>query len=532
MSNTEAELKLRLTDSTITHDLLTAPLLKGLSTQSPFKQTLETTYYDTANQALLKARLSYRLRLDDGQWTATVKADGTSDGGLHQRTEYNIPVDSPIPSIEPFLTTAIGRRLAEATGEMSLEPVFSTRFERHILNIITPDNSSIELALDDGDILAGDKQQKILELELELKDGQPESLVWLGAALAQEFPLLPELDSKLYRATVLAGLADNLCRDTPLPTPLKKSSTALPAHQVLSQVVIYHIHEVVRAQQLYLSYPDDTETLHDFRIALRKLRGLLEFFKPLLPVEEYTGWQDKLTDFGSRLGSVRDLDVFSLAWDELAGYMKKILPAQAVKPTLAALITGKRQNTRAQLYTGISAGQLTPVLLGLWAFMQKQEYKSSAGPAPSLKEFYLERLACWLKQFLQSGSTLDLADLDAVHELRLTCKRLRYTLASLEPALPDKTRLLSKRLEKLQDFLGRIQDIAYTPPLLQELVKASSSRLTHRDAGLITGWQLARSLAAVEDWDNVWTKVEKAALKIKKLKLHDEEAVTKRSPEL
>ncbi|MDF2570630.1 MAG: hypothetical protein K0R55_2234 [Sporomusa sp.] len=532
MSNTEAELKLRLADPACVDRLLTAPLLKELSTQPPSQQTLETTYYDTANQSLLKSRLSYRLRLADGQWTATVKADGTSDGGLHQRAEYNVPVDSPLPGIEPFLTTDIGSRLAEAVGNLPLEPVFSTRFERHIINLLTAEGSSIELALDDGDILAGDKQQKILELELELKEGRPEALVCLGAALAEDFPLLPELDSKLYRATVLAGLADELGRDTPLPLPLKKSSTALPAHQVLGLVIIYHIHEAIRAQQSYLSSPDSIETLHNFRVALRKLRALLSFSKPLLTAEDYTDWQNKLTAYSKQLGSIRDLDVFGLAWDELAEYMEKLLPTHTAKPALAPLIDKKRQNARAKLYDTIASGQLTPILLGLWAFMQRQVSKATGAHMPSFKEFSLERLADLLKEFLKSGNTLDLTDLDAVHELRIAGKRLRYTLDSLAPALPDKAHLLSKRLEKLQDLLGRIQDVTFTPPLLHELVKASSSRLTHQDAGLITGWQLARSLAAVDNWDRVWTKVEKAASKVKKLKLYDEDAANKRSPEM
>jgi CHAD domain-containing protein len=164
--------------------------------------------------------------------------------------------------------------------------------------------------------------------------------------------------------------------------------------------------------------------------------------------------------------------------------------------------------------------------------MQRQVSKATGAHMPSFKEFSLERLADLLKEFLKSGNTLDLTDLDAVHELRIAGKRLRYTLDSLAPALPDKAHLLSKRLEKLQDLLGRIQDVTFTPPLLHELVKASSSRLTHQDAGLITGWQLARSLAAVDNWDRVWTKVEKAASKVKKLKLYDEDAANKRSPEM
>ena len=530
MSNTEAELKLRLTDPTCLNNLLNSPLLKELSTQPADKQLLDTTYYDTADQRLLKSRLSYRLRLAGDDWTATVKADGTSDGGLHQRTEYNIAVDNALPNLMPFMLTDIGTRLTEAVGEKPLEPLFRTRFERHILNITTPDGSSIELALDDGEIIAGDKQQKLLELELELKAGQSQALIWLGAALAEEFPLLPEHDSKLYRATVLAGLTT--IQDTELPSPLKKSSGSLPANQVLNQLIIYNLHATIRAQQAYLTDPDDIETIHDFRVALRRLRALFQLAKPLLPNEEYTAWQARLTTWSYKLGHVRDLDVFRLIWNELTLTLTQLLSQQAGKPALTTLIANKCQSSRAHLYTEVAAGQCTPVLLGLWAFIDNCPAPAADEPQLACKKFVLERLTHWLARFIEQGDTLDITDLSAAHELRIASKRLRYTLESLTPILPDNTRLLTQRLEQLQDMLGRIQDITFTPPLLQELVKASASRLTHHDAGLIIGWQLAKSTAAIESWDRAWTKVKKAAAKAKKLKPLEDAEINKRSPEL
>ena len=532
VSNTETELKLRLADPACMERLLTSPLLAELSAQPATVQRLETTYYDTSDQRLLKSRLSYRLRLADGQWTATVKADGTSDGGLHQRKEYNIPTDKPLPTIEPFLTTDIGGRLTEAAGSGRLEPLFSTNFERHLLNIITPGGSSIELALDNGEICAGAKQQKILELELELKAGHTRDLVWLGAALAEEFALLPEQKSKLYRATLLAGLADELGHDIPQPSPLRKKSAALPAYKVLSQIIVFTIHQVIAAQQNYITCPGNPETLHDFRIALRKLRALLHFAKPLLPTEEYMFWQDKLNVWSHKLGDGRDLDVFSTAWHEMADYMAEILPQTASKSSLAALIDAKRDEVRDSLQLAVLGGQMTPVLCGLWAFIETWAEENAEIAIPIFKEFLLPRLTHWLQQFLALGDELDLTDRNAVQKLRTAGKRLRYTLDSLSPVLPDNTRLLSKRLEKLQDLLGTVQDVAYTPPLLHELVKASASRLTHREAGLITGWQLARSAAALNNWHKVWNKVKKTALKQKKIKIIDDASSQKRSPEI
>ncbi len=516
MSNIEAELKLRLADPSCQSSLLTAPLLRELATQLPCKQTLATTYYDTADRRLLKSRLSYRLRSADGEWTATVKADGTSDGGLHQRFEYNVPVKSPQPSIEPFLLTDIGGRLAEAAGDRPLEPVFSTCFERSTMEIITPDGSTIELALDAGNILAGDKQQEILELELELQAGQPQALIWLGTALATQFPLLPEQDSKLYRATVLAGLADSLAQDIPLPSPLTKASAVLPAPRALSEIMIHTIHRTISAQQAYLANPDDREVLHNFRMVLCKLHSLLQFAEPLMPPEEYTDWQNKLSTWNRKLGRLRDLDEFSLTWDQLTGYTLRVIPNYSGKPVLTEIIAAKRKDAKNNFHTAVATGELTPVLLGLWSFLLN--WAATGNNQVLCKRFAYLRFGHWLTSLLQQGNELDLSDLAAVHELRIDGRCLRYTLEALAPVLPDSSRLLVRRLEQLQDILGKIRDVAFTPLLLQELVKASSSRLSHRDAGLITGWQLARSAAAQPQWDKAWAKLNKAVTKQKKLK--------------
>lgn len=531
MTTIEAELKLRLADPACLTSILETPLLQEMSSQPPCKQTLETTYYDTPDQSLLKSRLSYRLRLSDGEWVATVKADGTSDGGLHQRAEFNVPVNNPLPEIAPFLTTEIGTRLSEAVGDFPLEPVFSTKFDRHIMNLITPDGSVIELAIDDGEIIAGDKRQAILELELELKAGQPQSLIWLGALLAAEFPLLPERDSKLYRATLLAGLADGLASDTPLPSPVKKISTAFPARQVLCQTMIFYIHEAIRAQQSFLSAPNDTGTLQELQNMLQKIYALLEFTQPLLPLEEYLRWQKELTAWDTQLSHIRDFAIFQHAWDELTEYTAQTIPSTPGKQVLTSLLAGKSETIRTNFYAKAASGQLTPVFLGLWSYLQTYA-DQSLDDNILFKEFSRDRLAEWLTQFLDQGSNLTLTNPELVQQIDLSGKRLQYILEALAAALPHSTELLAARLEKLQEVLSSIQNITLTPTFLHEVVKASASRLTHRDAGLITGWQLAQSAAAKSGWKKAWSKITKAASKQKKLKPLDEYALKMRSPEI
>lgn len=210
--NTEVEIKFQITDLKIGDDILAA-LQSGKYGQPdlPWFDTLEAYYYDTPDKALHRCRLAYRIRREKGCWVATVKGGGKSAGGLHTRQEYNVVVDGCLPSIAPFVGTDIGDKLQDAIGESRLELLFITRFERRALMVKMPDDSVIEAAVDRGEIVAGNKQDSILELELELKSGDTGTLLKLGAVLAERYPLLLESRSKYYRGLLLAGIVQDAC---------------------------------------------------------------------------------------------------------------------------------------------------------------------------------------------------------------------------------------------------------------------------------------------------------------------------------
>jgi len=60
-----------------------------------------------------------------------------------------------------------------------------------------------ELALDTGILFRGERKADILELELELKDGEPASMLELGEYLCRTYGLREEQKSKFYRASRL-----------------------------------------------------------------------------------------------------------------------------------------------------------------------------------------------------------------------------------------------------------------------------------------------------------------------------------------
>lgn len=208
MQECEIELKYKLPENTdfteILRGILTSTAKGAIS--EPRILEYETTYYDTNNLFLHKSGLCYRVRAGDG-YTATVKDEGTYQDGLHIRSEWNKQLPSDLPDIQIFNDLPIGSKLAEIVRKSPLLPIFKTHFKRTLINLTTHNASIVELAFDQGEILSGDTQEPLCEIELELKSGQLSDLLRLGTQLSEQLKLLPEKKSKYLRGLILSGLS-------------------------------------------------------------------------------------------------------------------------------------------------------------------------------------------------------------------------------------------------------------------------------------------------------------------------------------
>lgn len=206
----EIELKLKLHDLQLVEKILKDPVVVNLSQNAqPRVKDYETTYYDTQDQLFLKHRVCYRIRNSAGEYTATIKGFGSSQGGLSLRSEWNQPLTEKVPSLEPFRELDIGQELEKLIKTDEILPVFLTRFKRTALDLFCEEGSVIELALDLGEIEAGEQREPICELELELKKGQVEEIVKLGQRLTEVYQLKPEEKSKFQRGLRLTGLTSD-----------------------------------------------------------------------------------------------------------------------------------------------------------------------------------------------------------------------------------------------------------------------------------------------------------------------------------
>ena len=125
---------------------------------------METTYYDTADGSLSAKKYTLRLRKENETSVCTLK----TPAGKLGRGEYEVMQDK-IEAAIPELCKLSGVQLPTE----GLVAVCGARFTRHTKVVVCPD-CTVELALDEGVLTGGGRQQPLCEVEVELKEGSLE----------------------------------------------------------------------------------------------------------------------------------------------------------------------------------------------------------------------------------------------------------------------------------------------------------------------------------------------------------------------
>jgi len=157
----------------------------------PFETiTMETTYYDTAAGALSR-------RLENGKSVCTLKTPGA---GL-ERGEWEVPCGDILSAVPALIAAGAPEELEDLVSGGAI-PTCGAKFTRLACRV-TYGASEMELALDEGALLGGGREEPLCEVEAELKRGTKEDTLAFGAFLAETYGLTPEPKSKLARALAL-----------------------------------------------------------------------------------------------------------------------------------------------------------------------------------------------------------------------------------------------------------------------------------------------------------------------------------------
>ncbi len=203
----------------------------------------------------------------------------------------------------------------------------------------------------------------------------------------------------------------------------------------------------------------DTEFLHDYRICFRKIRSGLSLIKEVYPPHETLRLREIFGDLARQTNRLRDLDVYLLARDEYLG----MLP-----PGFRQGMEGMFKDFAAE--RGTEVRRVTSKLRGApWRRLHQEvaEYfapESVHGPSPAadlpIGPLAFRRIHKRYQLIRKLAAEIGAETPDeAVHQLRIQCKKLRYLMeffAELIP--PEEGAILLKLLRRLQGKLGEFND--------------------------------------------------------------------------
>ncbi len=204
----------------------------------------------------------------------------------------------------------------------------------------------------------------------------------------------------------------------------------------------------------------DSEFLHDFRVAVRRVRSALsQIDKGVLPGKVTAKAKKDFRWLGQQTNHMRDLDVYLIEYPKLQAVLPKpykpnlkpfkdYLSKQSAKENkkIAALIKGRRYRGLRDHWRAFMSDP---------AALEDGEY--AATPIKALAD---ARIWKTYRRFMKEGEAIGKdAPAEALHELRISGKKLRYLIEFFQGLYPrKKVASLIKEQKALQNVLGEFQD--------------------------------------------------------------------------
>ena len=206
---------------------------------------------------------------------------------------------------------------------------------------------------------------------------------------------------------------------------------------------------------------DQTESLHQFRVALRCIRALLRSFKEVVPAAEAQYFTAEFKWLAAATGRVRDIDVVLAdvrAWADAQAADTACVLTPAVLELARARELAQQQLRRvlaSRRYQRLAKQWLTFV-----AALPQQSMLSDVARSPA-HDWVSLKVARQSLNLLRRGSIVQHAPRPRnMHRLRIRGKRLRYLLESFEPLFGSRKRYhhFHEVLKELQQQLGIYHD--------------------------------------------------------------------------
>jgi len=456
----EVEFKLRVSSDFVLPDLQAEGLIGSASVQEPFD--MAAVYHDTSSLSLIRwgATLRRRTGGSDEGWHLKLPVAGASSTS---RDEIRLPLAAGAVGAVPAALVDIISPLIR--GERLLpQATVRTRRAPQLLS----DRSGAPLVeLVDDHVVVFDTSESIVtefrEIELELVDHlHPHALALLDAIVARLVQAGAHVESMSKAASALGERAAAPSDVPSLDWPREYA----PARDALRAVISTHVrHFILSDVAVRRGLPD---SVHQMRVAARRLRCALKNFAPLLEEEWASGLAGELAWVARELGAIRDTEVLL---ERLDRHANRLGPADA---SLAKAIIDNRLRQRL---ASARSGALGALRSDRHEWLLDDLVAAAASPPSSARADApcvdaMPPLIDHAWRALESAMSelcLDGPD-EEWHQARTKAKRTRYAVEAIAPTFGKRSWRFAAALAELTESLGDHQDSSVAQGLLRELV--------------------------------------------------------------
>ena len=217
----------------------------------------------------------------------------------------------------------------------------------------------------------------------------------------------------------------------------------------------------------------DSEFLHDLRVAVRRTRSALTQIKDVFAPDVVEQYKDAFGWIGEFTGPVRDLDVYLLDFNAYQACLPE--PLRPHLEPLRDFIHAHYGEEQKNLVEHLDSKRFRDLLRDWRAFLEAPVPESSVMPNAMRPVMAVANDRIWTmyRRVRKEGRAMTPASpAEDMHELRKSCKKLRYLIEFFDSLYPkQEVRQLVKLLKVLLDNLGKFQDLAVQADHLREMAQ-------------------------------------------------------------
>ena len=433
-------------------------------------EDLQSTLQKNTRIVQAPARTIYRTYYDSFDWRLYQNdslLEDTRDGNEHTLVWRTLKGKNRCPRLKlraaPRFTGDLPqgpfRTLMEPVLEMrELAPKIRIRSRTSNLRILNKDKKTVAwLAIEENTLM---RQKGVRSRKLDKRAvvmpvrGYPKPCKELTNLLKKQ-GLTPALDDLMHAALPVTGLIPG-SYSSKLDLQLDPGMRTDQA----TRIILHRLLDIMLENEDGTRTGTDTEFLHDFRVAIRRTRSALSQIKAVFPKRIVDRYKAEFAWLGQMTSPSRDLDVYLLSFDEY----RDSLPAdmQADIEPLRKFLIRHQEIEHKSLLKALDSARYRRLVTNWRLFLEQpvnvRTTLNNAG-RPVL-EVACKRIWRIYRRAIREGDAISTeSPADDLHELRKTCKKLRYLMEFFQSMYPDsEIRSLIKVLKTLQDNLGNFQD--------------------------------------------------------------------------